>query len=270
MTILTAAGWAAIATFGFLWLLMVLVSLRPDGRPDIISTFGCQAVAYLLGLFGVLRLHAPRASIRDLLGVRAAHPAFYPLAALTGAALTPPISALYDLIERRWPSAGAGDEELVKLVTEGPLGARIAVSVVLVALGPAVEEVFFRGALTRPLLRRHGPATVIAVTAALFAVAHIEPQKFLPIAIFGLALGLVRYASGSLLPAIVMHATYNAIPLVAMTTGDGGGAEAADAAPIPRWILAASAALAAALVGSIWLVGARAEGAARARERDRA
>jgi hypothetical protein len=274
MSIPVATGWTIGATLLFLWLLTLIVSIRPDAQFDLISAFGCQAAAYLLGLFGILRVHAPRASIREFLGVRATHPAFYPIAVLLGLALEAPVSAVYDAIERRFPSGTGGDAELVKMISEAHLGTQIALCVVLVALGPAIEEVFFRGALTRPLRRRHGPATVIALTAALFAVAHFQPQKFLPIGLFGVALGLLRYSSGSLLPSVLVHATYNAIPLVATLAdaGSSAGAEpppGADGAPIPPWIVAGSSALAAGLLALAWIIGARTQDAARARERDR-
>lgn len=272
-SLLVATGWTAGATLVFLSLLSVIVAARPDVEPDLISAFACQTIAYLLGLFAILRVHAPSASIRELLGVRPTHPVFYPLALLTGLACEAPVSALYDAIERRWPSPGSGDGDLVRLIAESSTAMRVALCLIIVGLGPALEEVFFRGALARLLRRGAGPALAILGTGMLFAVAHVQPQKFLPIGLFGVALGVLRYASGSLLPGIIMHATFNAIPLVAVL-GAGLGSEGAqgapgvDGMPLPPWLVAASSALAAGLLGLTWAVGARAQGAARARERD--
>ena len=56
--------------------------------PVTVYTYGVVlAAAYLLGLFGVLQLHAPRASIREFVGLRATRLAFYPLAVALGFAV---------------------------------------------------------------------------------------------------------------------------------------------------------------------------------------
>ncbi|AUX20269.1 hypothetical protein SOCEGT47_007350 [Sorangium cellulosum] len=277
MSIPAAGGWTAAVTFLFLWLLGVTASARAHGELDMISAFACQAAAYLLGLFGVLQVHAPRASIRDLLGVRRTHAAFYPLALALGFALEGPITALYEAIERRWPSGGS-DADLVRLFTEASAPERVALGLIFIALGPVLEEVFFRGALARPLLRKHGAPLVIAATSALFAVAHLEWQKFLPIGLFGAALGVLRVASGSLVPPILLHATYNAIQCFALVSAASSGPETAapveaDAAlaavaPTPAWLVAAGSGCALGLIALACVLGHRAEGAVRAREKD--
>jgi len=275
MSLAAAALWAAGITLLFLWLLTLMAALRSSAELDLVTTFGCQAAAYMLGLSGILRLYAPHASIRDFLGIRRTHLAFYPLAVLLGIALEAPISALYEIIERRWPSAREGDIELVRMLSEGTVAERVVLGLVIVALGPAVEEMLFRGALTRPLRRRHPAAPVIATTAILFAVAHFQWQKFVPIGVFGAALGVLRHASGSLLPPVILHATYNAIPFAAMLGAMAGeGAEGAQASlegpTVPAWVVAGGSAGAALLLAFAVLLGARTEDAARARERDRA
>ncbi|AUX39522.1 hypothetical protein SOCE26_009150 [Sorangium cellulosum] len=275
MSMPAAGGWVAGVTFLFLWLIGTIAYFRPDERLDVISSFGCQAVAYLLGLFGVLQIHAPRASIRELLGVRRTHAAFYPIAIALGVALEGPIAAIYDAIERRWPS-GVSERELVKIFAEASALELVALGAVFIALGPALEEIFFRGALVRPLRKRYGAPLVIAGTSALFAVAHLEWQKFLPIAIFGVFLGVLRVASGSLLPPVLLHATYNAIQCYALLTaaaadpaGEPTAAQTAGAgAPIPAWVVAASSACALVLVALAFALGNRAEAAVRAREKD--
>ncbi len=274
MSIPAACGWAAGVTFVFLFLLSLIVSSRPGSELDLISSFGCQAAAYLLGLFGVLQVHAPRASIREFLGVRRTHAAFYAIAVALGVALELPVAALYDAIERRWPS-GVSDAELVKIFAEAGPAERAALGVVLIALGPALEEVFFRGALTRPLRRKHGLAEVVAATSVLFAVAHLEWQKFLPIAIFGVALGALRVASGSLLPPILLHATYNGIQFVSLVSVASAGIEAAapgsvllQGTPTPAWLVAVSSGCALVLIALACVLGTRAVTAARAREKD--
>ncbi|WP_437636433.1 CPBP family intramembrane glutamic endopeptidase [Sorangium sp. So ce854] len=277
MSVRAAVGWVAGVTLLFLWLLGVVASFRPEPELDVVSSFACQAAAYLLGLFGVLQLHAPRASIRELVGLRGTHLAFYPLAVALGFALEGPIAALYALIERRWPS-GIGDAELVRVFVDASAAERAALGLVFIALGPALEEVFFRGALARPMRWKHGAPLVVAVTAALFAVAHVEWQKFLPIGIFGVALGVLRFASGSLVPSILLHATYNGIQCFALLSAAessgvnevpaGAGAALPETTAMPGWLVAASSACALVLIALACALGNRAEAAARAREKD--
>jgi uncharacterized protein len=85
MTYLGAAGWSFGTTFVFFFLVALVISIRPRAESDLVTKFGLQVVATLLGLFGILRLYAPSVSIREFLGARDTSFAFYPLAALLGA-----------------------------------------------------------------------------------------------------------------------------------------------------------------------------------------
>eukprot|EP00197_Chlamydomonas_leiostraca_P000627 CAMPEP_0202885668 /NCGR_PEP_ID=MMETSP1391-20130828/41782_1 /ASSEMBLY_ACC=CAM_ASM_000867 /TAXON_ID=1034604 /ORGANISM="Chlamydomonas leiostraca, Strain SAG 11-49" /LENGTH=379 /DNA_ID=CAMNT_0049568923 /DNA_START=301 /DNA_END=1440 /DNA_ORIENTATION=+ len=97
------------------------------------------------------------------------------------------------------------------------------------ALSPAVcEELLYRGllltALQRPRLA--GPALLgrtdaVFVTAALFALAHLDLPQFGPLTFLGVAAGGLAVASGSVLPAIAAHATYNSAALALGVLGGG-------------------------------------------------
>lgn len=99
------------------------------------------------------------------------------------------------------------------VLPDEPAGAAFIVAVVLGA--PLVEEWLDRGVLWHAL----GPLTSergrIVVSAVLFGLAHglnggflLEfPHRFLG----GLVLGLLRSRSGSLLPPLVAHVTWNAL-----------------------------------------------------------
>lgn len=78
-----------------------------------------------------------------------------------------------------------------------------------VALAPAVtEEVLFRG-LVLGALRSRGDGQAVLASALLFAVLH--GPGFLPALAGGLILGAIVIRSGSLLPAMVLHFTHNAL-----------------------------------------------------------
>jgi membrane protease YdiL (CAAX protease family) len=89
---------------------------------------------------------------------------------------------------------------------------------VVVVLAPITEELTFRG-LGYSLLRRFGNQWAIAVTAVAFALGHGLVEG-LPILIaFGGGLAYIRYRQDSVVPGMVLHATFNAIALaVAVST----------------------------------------------------
>jgi hypothetical protein len=266
MSIVAACGWSLGTTLLFFWLASITVALRPAARYDLVNSFGCQVVAYLAGLFLILRVHAPDGSIREILGVRGTHPAFYPLGAALGFALVLPVNSLYDFLEHRFPSPTSHEDRLVEILLSSTPGKRVVIGLIVVLLGPLLEEVFFRGALLSPLRRRHAiPASVVA-TAALFAIAHDQWQMYLPIGVVGVALGLLRVASGSLVPSVLLHATFNAVPFYAVLATGSDEPSAAGA----RWpALVGSTALAAVLAFVIRWVATTSEDAARAQEKDR-
>jgi membrane protease YdiL (CAAX protease family) len=219
MGLLDAVLLALFATGVFLTLLIVFESLRPHAQRDVLTAFGCQAAAYLLALFVVLRRYAPDASIQRFLALRATNAGFYPLGALLGAALAAPANALYGVLERLFPSHEP--DSITQMYADAALGKRIVIAVVLIGLGPLLEEVFFRGALFRPLRMNKSAVVVIAATAILFAAAHVDFRMMIPIALVGLALGALRWWSGSLLPSFFAHATFNALGFYAIATSSG-------------------------------------------------
>lgn len=268
MSFAAALGWTAGTTFLFLWLGNLTALLRPGAERDLVNGVACQALAYLVGIFLILRVHAPEASIRELLGFRGTHPAFYPLAIALGVALEAPVNRVYQVIDARWPTSAKQEEALLEILAGAGTAERILIGLAIVAVGPLIEEMFFRGAIFSPMRRRHGPLAVAALTGALFAVAHVQWQVFVPIGIVGVVLGFVRATSGSLWPALLLHATFNAPPFIAMLERTKDGTVRADDEPISLAVTLVSTAAAAGLVGLTHVVGSRTRAAASARERD--
>ena len=270
MSIAAAVLWSVGTTFAFLWVWSLTVSLRPGAKDDIVSIFGCQALAYLLALFLILRAYAPFSPIRDFLGIRRTHVAFYPVAVLLGLALQFPANASYEgicrAVQSRYPCSRSVDDRLVDVFTDATSGKRALLVAVIVLLGPLLEEMFFRGALFRPLRRRYRPGSAIVASAALFAIAHAEWQMFLPIALVGIALGMIRAFSGSIVPAVVLHTTFNAIPIYAALTGQAsqGGGEMP-----PTSLIAGGSVATLLLLGIVQFIGRRARSAIAVREKDR-
>lgn len=88
-------------------------------------------------------------------------------------------------------------------------------------IGPAVEEVVFRGVTYAALRRRWGVRAGLVGSAALFAAMHADPFAFAPIFVLGLLLGWLYEHTGSLVPSIAVHMMHNSVMfLVAMTVRD--------------------------------------------------
>jgi hypothetical protein len=72
------------------------------------------------------------------------------------------------------------------------------------------EETGFRGYMQRPLEARYGPATAIVLTTVVFMLAHVHQAwvtaLFVPGVIASVMLGVLAYASRSLIPSMIGHA----------------------------------------------------------------
>ena len=113
-------------------------------------------------------------------------------------------------------------------VRESPGIAIPAIVLVVVLFGPAAEELFFRGAIFNGLNRlgalissrslgttpgrpaRGAPFVLAAlVSSTFFALLHLEPVLLPAILILALTLCALFQRTGSLLPPLVAHATFN-------------------------------------------------------------
>lgn len=93
------------------------------------------------------------------------------------------------------------------------LGALIAFGVVVVLIGPVVEELMFRGLGFTLLAMRLGKLASIVLTGVLFAVTHGLVLGFAVIAVFGVGLASLRAYTGSIYPCIALHMAFNAFGL---------------------------------------------------------
>ena len=83
----------------------------------------------------------------------------------------------------------------------------------IVVLTPIGEEIMFRGFLFRGWLRAPRDAwPVIIVISLLWALIHVQYDWYVigQIFVFGLLLGWLRWASGSVILTILLHALINA------------------------------------------------------------
>jgi len=98
---------------------------------------------------------------------------------------------------------------------------RHAFAVLAVLVAPVVEELTFRGVLFGGLSRSWGTVPGGALVTLLFVVMHLpEVWGYVPaiaaVTVLGMVLLATRLATGSLLPAVALHAAYNAAVTLAM------------------------------------------------------
>jgi membrane protease YdiL (CAAX protease family) len=118
--------------------------------------------------------------------------------------------AVWALIVGEGPSEGGGGPRI-------ELGDPLVVALFVLGVAvtaPIVEEIAFRGYLFAALTRWRGPWPAAVVSGILFGAAHIAvyPPEFLPpLAVAGVVLAMVFWFTGSLLPAIALHAINNSL-----------------------------------------------------------
>jgi membrane protease YdiL (CAAX protease family) len=115
---------------------------------------------------------------------------------------------------------------------KGPLD--VLVSLAAVAVVPALcEETLVRGIVLPALLRLVGPTGAIVLSAIVFAVIHLDPYRTLFTLVLGLALGLLRVRTGSLVACVVAHAVLNGLTFAVAPLVD----DPAQGLPEPRpWL----------------------------------
>ncbi|MSP25328.1 MAG: CPBP family intramembrane metalloprotease [Myxococcales bacterium] len=269
MTGFGAALWVSLATLAFMWLAALLVSLREETMRDQAVLVMCQAAAYLLVLFGILRVHAPEQSIRAFVGLRATHPGFYPLALVMGAAGAVPATWLLMRLDQYFPKDAAQTFNFSDLFYEATMSRRIAMAVAIVIVGPVIEELFFRGAILGPLARRQRSVAAIAMSALLFAFVHPEPRSMPPIFLMGLLLGYLRASTGSILPSIAMHVGFNLVPFIELFS-EASAPPHVEGESIPLWLLLTGTAITLVTLALTVLVAKQSRAADQARTLDRA
>lgn len=79
---------------------------------------------------------------------------------------------------------------------------------------PLFEEWLCRGLVLRGLLQKTHPVSAILVSAAFFAILHMNPWQALPAFLLGVLFGYVYYKTGSLKLTMLMHCVNNTLAVV--------------------------------------------------------
>jgi membrane protease YdiL (CAAX protease family) len=206
------AAWGALV--GLLAAASYAARLAGGSTPDDVlylwSTFAGALIQY--GIMFVLILAIAHGLDRILLGLEA------PAARRRAAALA--LGALLAIIAATAalsPFLDAGDEQ--GLVPDAWDSSRavpfLANAAAVTIVAPFVEEMLFRGLGFGLLTQFVGPWPAILVTGVAFGLAHGLVLGLPVLSIFGIALGWLRWQTGSVYPGMIVHGLFNAMALAA-------------------------------------------------------
>jgi membrane protease YdiL (CAAX protease family) len=113
---------------------------------------------------------------------------------------------------------GTPDQENLpeELGIDSSVAALIAVTVLVTVVAPITEELFFRGFFFTALRSWRGVWPAAILTGLVFGLIHAgsaEPVFLIPLALFGFALCLLYWRTGSLYPCMSAHALNNSFAL---------------------------------------------------------
>lgn len=203
------------------WVLVGALSLLAysanftDGDPpdDVLFRYESAILGILLYgvIMAILLVIASGIDLREAFGLR--RPASWLAAAGWAFGLLVVFFAIAAALE---PVLGGGEEQGLD-----PSGWRsdrafafVLNAIVIAGVAPIVEELMYRG-LGYTLLAPLGAAGAIVVIGIAFALAHGLIRAFPVLFLIGAGLAFLRWRTGSIYPAIILHACFNGVGLLA-------------------------------------------------------
>lgn len=206
-----ALAWLAV-TSAFAAVNFYAVSQANDREGDVVYSYDVLAsavVAYGLLLAVVFALTAgmPR---RELLALRAP-PSWSRAIGLAVGGLVAIFAGATFLL---WLTSAGDEQNLAPESWDGSrAGAYAASFVAIVLIGPAVEELLYRGAGVG-LLEQYGQPVAIGVTALMFGLGHGLLLSLGAFVWFGVVTAWIRLRTNSLYPALIVHSLFNAFGMI--------------------------------------------------------
>jgi hypothetical protein len=119
---------------------------------------------------------------------------------------------------------GGLDQQQAVRTLERSRGPEVVLVVLGVALlAPLVEELLFRGLLLRSLARRTSSVAAVALSAAVFALAHLLDPSTLPLLapllLLGVIAGIRSVRTGELSQPVLLHVGFNLLSAIVLVVG---------------------------------------------------
>lgn len=83
--------------------------------------------------------------------------------------------------------------------------------VAIAVLGPVLEELLFRGVITKVLLQYYSPSRAIVYSALVFGVFHLNPVQVVGATVAGLLFAWLYWRTGSIVPGVLVHIFNNSL-----------------------------------------------------------
>jgi membrane protease YdiL (CAAX protease family) len=194
-------------------------SLEDLGGADPATLFPVPAIATLT-MIELAALGAVAAGFafllppaRDTLAIRGGRWTIWPIALVGGFTVgTAPGWMAERLTEWMpdWMQTGTL-ELLAQALANSSLLGQVLMGAAVVVFAPLFEELVFRGLLWGAISRAAPQGVAWAVTTLLFAAYHLDPIHVLTVLPIGAFIGWVRWTSGSIGPAILVHFLNNSL-----------------------------------------------------------
>jgi ABC-2 type transport system permease protein/sodium transport system permease protein len=209
---LASAVWCLLLMIPVHFALGWLVLLPAPWLPRVWQYLAMVIVAVILfGVMPAISAYIGRVRLGSGFGLTPPRPAALLGGLILGLSLWPIILQLLHLL---WQHRSEQLENLLSQLSNSS-DSRVVLSCVLV-MQALLEELFFRGYLFGAMLGRFSASPTIAMSALLFGLTHVVLgdalgwERLLPSTLLGLVLGWVYWTSGSVLPGMLLHASYNA------------------------------------------------------------
>ena len=133
------------------------------------------------------------------------------------------------------------------LQAEG-LGQFFQRAALLSLMAPVTEELMFRGVIMFGLIRTYGGSRGVVLSSVCFGVFHLIPWQAAGATLIGILLGVMVYRTGSLFAGMAMHAIWNFLPLLLVSslqnvTPEGYGFHSGEISHLPVPLLMLSGGL---------------------------
>jgi len=211
----TGADVAFVAGLHLLFAILAMEVVRAES-PSSDSLLAATAAGLAATGLGMAFLRSRGASAAAL-GFPRATPADVGLALGALAGVLAPLLMLAGWLDRLVPYS----HPVIDLLANDPTPkTRLAVVLSAVIAAPLAEEFFFRRVLQGWLERWVPGGGAVPLAAAVFALMHWgQGLAWVPLFVLGLVLGEIVRRTGSLVPAILLHALFNAVSVTLLLSG---------------------------------------------------
>ncbi len=169
-----------------------------------------------LSIWGFLRRH--RVFLRELCPLGLPSPRDILGAMLCVFGLAPLSGLLAELTRRGLPTEVTAESMVVALAQGVSWPELFAILLATAAVPAVVEELLFRGVLTRAF---SGTSNLLAlgVPSVMFGLLHLEPTQAAASFVLGVGFGIARVYTASVLTSMLCHLAYNAYVLIDVHLG---------------------------------------------------